>query len=378
MNISDDIIKKIKDRLGIDIDKFSYDYDIIKVIDEFSSYNKELINDFINGYNFENLSSNNLDKFFHTFGIDRTVGNNDDLYNLDIKYSSKNNTINILKDCTIKYNNEFYKVLKDTIINEDNSILTIQKIFNNTPIKEPLFTNDGLLSFDKKFVKSNDDSNINLENEFSKNMFVISCTKTSNEIESDFEYLEKAKNILQNFGYSNEKKIELELLKDSRIKSISINTLNGNTNITIFPNNLEELDEIIKYNQHVVDFYKNSNIVLIKPNLVEINVSGLFSQLIFYDEYETIKSTIINDFKTSLSLLYSNDDVIIIKSDELINSIKSIIDRLGFTKDIDYNSISINYKYYFRNNYQVPIFGSYIDTNLEVKKSDIITLGTIE
>ena len=378
MNISDDIIKKIKDRLGIDIDKFSYDYDIIKVIDEFSSYNKELINDFINGYNFENLSSNNLDKFFHTFGIDRTVGNNDDLYNLDIKYSSKNNTINILKDCTIKYNNEFYKVLKDTIINEDNSILTIQKIFNNTPIKEPLFTNDGLLSFDKKFVKSNDDSNINLENEFSKNMFVISCIKTSNEIESDFEYLEKAKNILQNFGYSNEKKIELELLKDSRIKSISINTLNGNTNITIFPNNLEELDEIIKYNQHVVDFYKNSNIVLIKPNLVEINVSGLFSQLIFYDEYETIKSTIINDFKTSLSLLYSNDDVIIIKSDELINSIKSIIDRLGFTKDIDYNSISINYKYYFRNNYQVPIFGSYIDTNLEVKKSDIITLGTIE
>lgn len=378
MNISDDIIKKIKDRLGIDIDKFSYDYDIIKVIDEFSSYNKELINDFINGYNFENLSSNNLDKFFHTFGIDRTVGNNDDLYNLDIRYSSKNKTINIFKDCTIKYNNEFYKVLKDTIINEDNSILTIQKIFNNTPIKEPLFTNDGLLSFDKKFVKSNDDTNINLENEFSKNMFVISCTKTSNEIESDFEYLEKAKNILQNFGYSNEKKIELELLKDSRIKSISINTLNGNTNITIFPNNLEELDEIIKYNQHVVDFYKNSNIVLIKPNLVEINVSGLFSQLIFYDEYETIKSTIINDFKTSLSLLYSNDDVIIIKSDELINSIKSIINRIGFTKNIDYNSITINYKYYFRNNYQVPIFGSYIDTNLEVKKSDIITLGTIE
>ena len=209
-------------------------------------------------------------------------------------------------------------------------------------------------------------------------MFVISCTKTSNEIESDFEYLEKAKNILQNFGYSNEKKIELELLKDSRIKSISINTLNGNTNITIFPNNLEELDEIIKYNQHVVDFYKNSNIVLIKPNLVEISVSGLFSQLIFYDEYETIKSTIINDFKTSLSLLYSNDEIIIIKSDELINSIKSIINRIGFTKNIDYNSITINYKYYFRNNYQIPIFGSYIDNSLEVKKSDIITLGTIE
>lgn len=378
MNISDDIIKKIKDRLGIDIDKFSYDYDIIKVIDEFSSYNKELVNDFINGYNFENLSSNNLDKFFHTFGIDRTVGNNDDLYNLDIRYSSKNKTINVLKDCTIKYNDEFYKVLKDTIINEDNSILTIQKIFNNTPIKEPLFTNDGLLAFDKNFVKSNDDSNINLENEFSKNMFVISCTRTSNEIESDFEYLEKAKNILQNFGYSNEKKIELELLKDSRIKSIFINNTNGNTNITIFPNNLEELDEIIKYNQHVVDYYKNSNIVLIKPNLVEINVSGLFSQLMFYDEYETIKPIIINDFKTSLSLLYSNDEVITIKSDDLINSIKSIINRLSFNKKIDYNLISINYKYYFRNNYKVPIFGDYIDNTLEVKKSDIITLGTIE
>lgn len=378
MNISDEIIKKIKDRLNIDIDKFSYDYDIIKIIEEFVNYSNEMINDFINGYNFENLTSNNLDNFFHTFGIDRTIGNNDDLYNLNIKYSSKNRTINILKGCTIKYNDEFYKTLKDTIINEDNSIIVIQKIFNNTPIKEPLFSNDGLLSFDKEFVKSNDDVNINLENEFSKNVFIISCLKTSNEVESDFEYLEKAKNILQNFGYNNEKKIELELLKDTRIKSVSINSLNGGTNITIFPNNLEELDDIIKYNQHVVDFYKDSNIVLIKPNIVEFNVSGLFSQLVLFNEYESMKDTIINDFKSALSLLYSDSDIITVKVDDLITTIKNSISNFNLSKDIDYNLITINYKYYFRNNYNIPIFGDYISNSIEIKKSDIITLGIIE
>lgn len=368
----EDVIQKLNERLGINIDRFSYDYDIINTILEFVNKGNELVDEFIDNYNFENLRSNNLDRFFNVFGINRMSGNNDDLFTLDVKYINPNNTFNILKNCIIKYNDDFFQVLKDVIINSENSNIVVQKVFQYTAIAEPLFTNDGLLSFDKNFISSTDD--VNLETEFSQNMFFVSITKSSNEIESDFEYLERSKNILQFFGFSNEKKIEQLLLQDKRIKSIDINSLNGSTNITIFPYKLEELDEIIKYNKYVVDYYKNSNIILIKPNLVEFNISGLFIQLIKFNEYEMLKDKIIGSLNSTLSLINSESTI---KRDHFINTIKNVIKEFTNIDDkISYNNITVNYKYYFRNNYNISIFGDYLD-EFTINKTDVITLGKV-
>lgn len=375
--IYDQIVSKLEENLGIQIDKNSYDYDILKTISDFLGSSDDLINKFINSYTFENLESNNLDKFLNFFDIYRTVGNNEDLYSIKLKYVSSNqNSLSISKNCTIQFENAFYKVLKDTVINSEESILTVQKIFNVNEISEPVYSNKGTIVFDKQYIKSSEE--VILESDLPKNLYVISVIRNAAERESDFEFLEKSKNILQSYGYVNDKKIELVLLEDSRIKSLDIVDKDNATNITIFPNNLEELDDIIEYNQNVVNIYKTSNVVLLKPNIFEINISGLASQLNLLGDLKTMLDTITADLKLSLSLLYSETNTLILKREDIINSLKQSINNLYLNGEIDYKNVYVNYNYYYKNNYNTPILNDVISDYETVKKSDILTLGTIE
>lgn len=376
--IYEKIVSKIKDNLNIEIDDFSYDAEILKAIADCTSDIDDIANEFMNSYNFETMKSSNLDNFMNFFDIYRTAGNNEDLYSIKLKYiSSSQNVINILKNCTVQIENSYYKVLKDTVISEEECILTVQKIFNSNNISEPVYSNKGTLCLDKNYIKSSQDDII-LEVELPKNLYVISFLQNVNEKENDFEFLEKSKNIMQAYGYSNEKKIELTLLEDTRIKSLYTITKNATTNIIIFPKKLEELDEIIKYNKYVVDYYKSSNIVLLKPNLFEINISGLMSQLNLLGDAETMLETITNDLKTTLSLLWSESETLTLKRDDLIQSLKKTINNFYLSGEIDYRTVIINYNYYYKNNYNVPIMNNVIDDSEIVKKSDIIVLGSIE
>lgn len=371
------MIERLKNNLDINIDINSYDYDILKAISDFLKSNEDSANEFINSYTFENLKSGNLDNFLNFFDVYRTVGNNEDLYSIKLKYISSNkNSLSIFKDCTIKLENSYYKVLKDTVINENENTLTVQKIFNTEEIKEPVYSNKGTLVLDKSFIKSNYD--IVLEADLPKNLYMISILRNASERESDFEFMEKSKNLLQSYGYSNLKKIELTLYEDPRIKSVHIIDSNNVTNIIIFPNKLEELDSIIEYNQNIVNFYKSSNIVLLKPNLFEVNISGLASQLNLLGDLNTMIESITNDLKINLSLLYSETDILTLKRDDVISSLKKSINNLYLNGEIDYSNVYVNYNYYYRNNYNTPILNDVITDYENVKKSDILTLGSIE
>lgn len=375
--VYDKIVSKLEDNLGIQIDKNSYDYDFIKTISDFLGSNNDLVNRFINSYTFENLEASNLDNFLNFFDIYRKVGNNEDLYSIKLKYVPSNqNVLSILKNCTVQFENSYYKVLKDTIIKDEETILTVQRIFNNNEIQEPVYSNKGTLVFDKKYLKTSE--NVIIESDLSKNLYTISVIRESGERESDFEFLEKSKNILQSYGYSNLKKIELTLLEDTRIKSIHTVDSNNSTNIIIFPNSLEELDDIIEYNKNVVDIYKSSNIVLLKPNIFEVNISGLTSQLNLLGDLKTMLETITADLKISLSLLYSETDTLTLKREDIISSLKKSINNLYLNGEIDYNNVRVNYNYYYRNNYNSPILNDVISDYEIVKKSDILTLGSIE
>lgn len=375
--VYDKIVSKLQDNLGINIDTNSYDYDILKSISDFLGNNEDYVNEFINSYTFENLESNNLDNFLNFFDVYRTVGNNEDLYSIKLKYISTNqNSLSILKNCTVKLENSYYKVLKDTNINDEENILTVQKIFNNQEISEPVYSNKGTLVLDKKYIKSSYE--VILESDLPKNLYIISISRNPAERESDFEFMEKSKKLLQSYGYSNLKKIELTLLEDSRIKSIHTVDSNNSTNIIIFPNKLDELDNIIEYNKNIVDFYKSSNIVLLKPNLFEVNISGLASQLNLLGDLKTMLEIIINDLKITLSLLYSETDILVLKREDIISSLKRSINNLHLDGEINYSNVYINYNYYYRNNYNVPILNDVINDSETVKKSDILTLGSIE
>lgn len=376
--LTEQIISTIKEKLGIEIDKFSYDYDIIDIIANFNSKYNNVVEEFINSFTFEKLNSNNLDKFVNYFDIYRTKGNNEDLYIFKLKYiTTKKDSINILKGCTVQFEEDYYKVLKDTVVSSNDDTLTVQKIFNDKYIEEPIYSNKGTLILDKKFVKTSNED-VPIESDLSKNLHIISFQREVNEQENDFELLEKSKNVMQSYGYSNDKKIELLLLEDDRIKNVEIKDSNSATNIIIFPKKLEQLDEIIKYNQYVVDYYKTSNIVLLKPNIFEVNISGLMSQLNLLGDFDSMRETIINDLKVTLSLLYSETDTLTLKKEDIISSLKTTINKFYLKTDIDYKYVNISYNYYFRNNYNTPIMNDVIYGFETIKKSDVITLGTVE
>lgn len=375
----DNMIYKIQETLGINIDPSSFDYEFLSILNQLSTYADKKSLEFLNAHTFENLKNDNLDSFLNYFNLYRIKGNNNDVYEFELIYNSFQENISIKDKAIFSYNNEYYINIKKTIINKDNTILYAQKIFNNVSIDSPVFSINGLLIFGKSSIEV-DDTKYDISYELPKKLKLISVKISPNEQESDLSFLERSKSILQNFGYSNLKKIELMLLKDSRIKSVYIDDQNGYANIVIFPNNLSEIDDIIKYNNYVVDYFKSSNINLLKPNVVEIHVDGIKSQIFLRDDYETIISIIKTTLNETLNLLKSdsNQNLILSKSD-IVYSIQTSLDNYDNSSlNIDYSQINVSARYYFRTNYKVPITIENIYDKKNIDKTDVITIGFIE
>lgn len=373
------MIEKIQEKLGIQINTGSFDYEFLNILNQLSFYIDEKNLDFLNAHTFENLKDDNLDNFLNYFNLYRIRGNNNDTYEFELIYNSSKGTISINDKSIFSYNNEFYRNIKTTIIGKEKTVLYAQKIFNTSKINNPIFSINGSLIFDKDSIDING-NDLDLSYELPKKLKLISYKISSNEIESDLSFMERSKSILQSFGYSNLKKIEMTLLKDTRIKSIHINDQNGYSNIIIFPNNLSDIDDIVKYNNYIVEYFKSSNIKLLKPNVVEICTDGIKSQLFLRDDYEVIISLITSALNENLNLLKtdSNNNLIISRSD-VIYAIKNVLDNYKDIKlNIDYNQINIYSRYYFRTNYKVPIVIENIYDEKTIENTDVITLGNIE
>lgn len=372
------MIEKIQERLGIQIDRDSFDYEFLNIINQLSSYLDSQNLDFLNSHTFENLKDDNLDNFLNYFNLYRTKGNNNDLYEFKLLYNSSQENISINDEAIFSYGGDFYRNVKKVIIGKDQNILTAQKVFQASQIENPVFSINGTLILDISSIEISD-SRLDISYELPKKLKLISFKRVPNETESDLSFMEKSKSVLQNFGYSNLKKIELTLLKDTRIKSVYIDDQNGYSNIIIFPNNLAEIDEIIKYNQYVVDYFKSSKIILMKPNVVEVNIDGLKTQILFRDDYDSIISLVSSAINETLSLLKtdSNENLILSKSD-IIYSIKSVFDNYRDSNiTIDYNQINLSIKYYFRTNYKIPIMQENIYDEKTIDNTDVITMGII-
>lgn len=375
----DIMIEQIQDKLGIQIDSNSFDYEFLNILSQFSSYLDDKNLAFLNAHTFENLKDDNLDNFLNYFNMYRIKGNNSDMYEFELIYNSSTDNISIKEEAVFSYNNEFYRNIKQIIIGKEKTILYAQKIFTTETIKNPVFSINGTMMFDMEYIETSN-SNLDISYELPKKLKLISYKITSNENESDISFMERSKSVLQSFGYSNLKKIELTLLKDTRIKSVYIDDKNGYSNIIIFPNNLSEIDEIIKYNNYVVEYFKSSKITLLKPNVVEISLDGINSQIIFRNDYENIISLINSTINETLGLLKTDSNGnLIISRDDIVYAVKNTLDSYPDSSlNIDYNQINVSAKYYFRTNYKIPISIENIYDEKTIDVTDVITMGTIE
>lgn len=368
-----EFLKNLSQKLGFEIDKSSFDYDILKALFEQNNDYKKEVQEILNKVIFENMKGEDLDNFLSFFNIHRKQENDENLYTLNLSFKSNNNSFNIKENCLMLINGEYFNNIKNVSIQNEKEEIIIQKTYKNE-IKNQVSGNNGIIILDKDFCYV---ENGNIQDESSK-LFVISLSKNKRNSETDFEFLERSKSILQEFGYDNKTKIKETLLKDKRIKNIKILEEDNVTNIIVYPFKIDEIDDIINANKHVVDYYKNSIVNLIKPNLYKLNINFLKSQLIYFPNFDNLIIDLENEIKFYLSNLYVNkENKIKVNKSKIMLLIDNFINTKYENITIDLSMIEISLDFYFRNNYKEAIFSNNLEKEIEIDNHNMISFGQV-
>ena len=368
-----EFLKNLSQKLGFEIDKSSFDYDILKALFEQNNDYKKEVQEILNKVIFENMKGEDLDNFLSFFNIHRKQENDENLYTLNLSFKSNNNSFNIKENCLTLINGEYFNNIKNVSIQNEKEEIIIQKTYKNE-IKNQVSGNNGIIILDKDFCYV---ENGNIQDESSK-LFVISLSKNKRNSETDFEFLERSKSILQEFGYDNKTKIKETLLKDKRIKNIKILEEDNVTNIIVYPFKIDEIYDIINSNKHVVDYYKNSIVNLTKPNLYKLNINFLKSQLIYFPNFDNLIIDLENEIKFYLSNLYVNkENKIKVNKNKIMLLIDSFVNTKYENITIDLSMIEISLDFYFRNNYKEAIFSNNLEKEIEIDNHNMISFGQV-
>ena len=364
-----DFLKNLSQKLGFDVDRNSFDYDILKALFEQNNDYKREVQNILSKVIFENMRGQDLDNFLSFFNIYRRQDNDENLYTLTLSF----NSFNIKEDCLMLINNNVYKNIKNVSVSNEREEVTVQKIYNQE-IKNQISGNNGLIVLDSSYCSV---ENGNLSDESSK-LFVISLKQNVFNKESDFEFLERSKNILQELGYDNKTKIKEVLLRDSRIKNIKIKEEDNVTNIIIYPFKIDEIDEIINSNKHIVEYYKNSIVNLVKPNLYVLNIEFLKEQLSYFPDFTNLIVDVESEIKNFLSNLYvGKENKIRIKKLSLINLVDNFLSSRYENVYYDLKPLEISVDFYFRNNYKDSIYSVDVEDYIDIDDYNMISFGKV-
>lgn len=364
-------LEKISEKLGFKIDNSSFDYDILKSLFDINVSFKKEYEKLLDKVIFENLKGKDLDNFLSFFNIIRKRNNNNELYTLVLKFNVNNNSFIIKEGCIINIDNKSYKNIKTTSINNEKELLTVQRISKQDIIKQ-IIGNNGSIILDENYVSVNT-GNIN---DVSSNLLFLGFNINNVEQETDFEFLERAKNILQSYGYNNKEKIKFELLKDERIKNIKIKENDNVTEIIIYPKELSKIDEIINFNKHLVDYYKNSIVKLVNPNLYMFNIKNIKEQIYYIAYNEEIIKELEEYMKSYFNSIFVENNNIIFSRTDFIVELKKFFSNKPQIQ-LNYDLVEIEYQFFYKNNYQDFIYSKILDDELKIKDENIISFGSV-
>lgn len=364
-------LEKISEKLGFKIDNSSFDYDILKSLFDINVSFKKEYEKLLDKVIFENLKGKDLDNFLSFFNIIRKRNNNDELYTLVLKFNVNNNSFIIKEGCIINIDNKSYKNIKTTSINNEKELLTVQRISKQDIIKQ-IIGNNGSIILDENYVSVN----IGNINDVSSNLLFLGFNINNVEQETDFEFLERAKNILQSYGYNNKEKIKFELLKDERIKNIKIKENDNVTEIIIYPKELSKIDEIINFNKHLVDYYKNSIVELVNPNLYMFNIKNIKEQIYYIAYNEEIIKELEEYMKSYFNSIFVENNNIIFSRTDFIVELKKFFSNKPQIQ-LNYDLVEIEYQFFYKNNYQDFIYSKILDDELKIKDENIISFGSV-
>ena len=84
-----DFLKNLSQKLGFDVDRNSFDYDILKALFEQNNDYKREVQNILSKVIFENMRGQDLDNFLSFFNIYRRQDNDENLYTLTLSFKKQ-------------------------------------------------------------------------------------------------------------------------------------------------------------------------------------------------------------------------------------------------------------------------------------------------
>ncbi|MGL5712408.1 MAG: hypothetical protein ACRCX2_05260 [Paraclostridium sp.] len=365
----EDFVSKIGERLSTNIDPSSIDMKIFKCFYDISSDISTKTDSEVKSMFFENLKGNDLDNVMEFFDSYRKRGGNSDLYIYDL-YCSSEKSFLISKGSYMNFENKSYKVLQDTYINSGQNTLVCQYVGASSEINQPVYSKDGVVCFPSDSLTGGFE---NVAQHFTNSVKLSSYYVQNDEVESDFEFKEKSKSMMQSLGLSNSQKIKYELMKNDNVKDVVIKEENDMTKLTIIPISLSKSKTTIESAKEVVDFYKGGNVIVETPSVIEIDVAGVNELVVFEENSNSIKDSIASSIISYLSTNYTG----VIQKSKILSIIQNVLDQKASSNNFDLNVISVTYNFYNKNNYDIPVVISKIDSYKNIESNSVVTFGRL-
>ncbi|MGL4358838.1 MAG: hypothetical protein ACRCSY_09135 [Cetobacterium sp.] len=369
-NISfEDFLNKMSESLNTNIDPSSLDVKIFKCIYDLTSAISKQTEAEVKSMFFENLKGDDLDSVMEFFDSYRSRGGDSDIYVFKL-YGKSDKSFLIKKDSVLNFEDKSFRVLMDTYVNNGENELLTQPYGSKINIEQPVYTNDGNVCFKSGSIESTfKDSNSLFTNSVKLTTYFIQ----NDEVESDFEFREKSKSLMQSLGLSNSQKIRYEIMKNPDVKNVIINDDSDITKLTIIPNSLSKADEVISTSKEVVNFYKGGNVVVEKPNVVEINIEGLGPILVFDPDSQAVKDAVVAAINEHLTSNFSGT----IYRSKILTIIQECINANSSITTHDITSVNITYNYYNKDNYDVAVIYSTINNFKSISDNTVVTFGIL-
>lgn len=365
----EEFISNIEENLNVSIDPSSLDIRIFKILYDINYNISSAVESKVNSMFFENAKGEDLDTIMEFFDNHRLRGGESDIHKF-ILFNKGSKNFMIIKDSILNFGDKSYRVLSDTFIGEGQSEINTQLNGSKVEFNVPIYTRDGLLSFKEDSINS---VFKNINQLFTGSVGLVSHVTQNDEAESDFEFKERSKSIMQTLGLTNSQKIKQEILKNKSIKNVVVEDILDVTKMTIIPKSLSDVDDLVVSATEVSEYYKGSNIVIEKPKLIEIDIEGLTSIVALDDKSEQIKEAVAKGLIEYLTTDYSN----IIYKNKIITVIQNAIINNSDNVDYDLSKIVVKYNLYNKDNYDIPVVVSEIVSSKKIDESTVITFGTL-
>ena len=288
--------------LDLDTSELSFFGKVIEALSVGSSDVISIIDDMASQNTFDLTNNSNLDFIFDFFNIKRlkTTG---ETWKLDFAYTGSA-IFTIKAGAYFFIDEKTYQARYSTEVQNEYRLKTFSiELFEVSTLEYSnfdLFEFAGVKALATGFSFTGE--KVSFSEMLSENLTKTDFSVVATTTESDYSFLNRAKNILQFLSADTNYKIKTSILEISNVTDVLIENRDFDTIVTIIPSNLDVLDSTLDYCAEVINYYKTHNFILKKPVLNAITIKNLLNQ--FESDYEQDLTAFVKSYVRDI---YLND-----------------------------------------------------------------------